>query len=576
VLDLCASPGSKASQIIEMMHWDVGSDIPKGAVVANDIDAKRADTLKHTLNRLGSPTTIVTQVDARFFPNLVTRGGQSLLFDRILADVPCSGDGTLRKHPALWDKWKPKDALDLHHRQYTILCRGLDLLRPGGRLVYSTCSFNPVEDEAVVAAALMRYGAGFRLCPPPLLQGLKGQPGLKTWFVPHPNDGTMCWAKLEDVPTELRSHLQPSLFAPAPGSDFAHIWDDSSKHCRRFLPHTCRSGGFFATIFEKIPQKQCSLDTASACTPTTKVEEMQNKIFIQEDVATCQETFSSTRADDGQGKPAQDGTAMNAEALRVARRERRSAKKPLQSVSDIQPLDPNDPGWLKASAFFGLDCELALRLRRRGAERKIFCVSEQVIEFLESRSPFKMRVISAGVRVLEQMGPVRKDGVVPPWRLAHEGLPVLLQHGLRRSVALCRGLFTQLLCKHKLDISEILTAVQSNDAKSHAELCASGVAATVTEHGDAGIIPGSIAVTMLPEAGECYAPQFAVAALLSAKGLELFVPRSEAIALLESMGLEARTTSIFTGSTSAKRETASAKCEVPPVLLEGAALACAA
>merc|ERR1712226_1244032 len=136
-----------------------------------------------------------------------------------------------------------------------------------------------------------------------------------------------------------------------------------------------------------------------------------------------------------------------------------------------------------ASVFFGLDCGLVSRLRRRGAERKIFCVSEQVVEFLESRSPFKMRVISAGVRVLEQMGPIREGGAVPAWRLAHEGLPVLLQHGLRRYIALCRGLFIQLLCQHKLEITEVVKAVQSNNAKGLAELCTSGAAATVSELG---------------------------------------------------------------------------------------------
>ena len=79
-------------------------------------------------------------------------------FDRILADVPCSGDGTLRKSPDLWKKWSPASGVDLHSLQLEIAAHAARLLKVGGRLVYSTCSLNPLEDEAVVAALLRRSG----------------------------------------------------------------------------------------------------------------------------------------------------------------------------------------------------------------------------------------------------------------------------------------------------------------------------------------------------------------------------------------------------------------------------------
>ena len=75
-------------------------------------------------------------------------------FDRVLADVPCSGDGTLRKSPDLWRSWALSSAVQLHPVQIGCLVRGLSLLKVGGRLVYSTCSMNPLENEAVVAFAL--------------------------------------------------------------------------------------------------------------------------------------------------------------------------------------------------------------------------------------------------------------------------------------------------------------------------------------------------------------------------------------------------------------------------------------
>lgn len=76
---------------------------------------------------------------------------ESILFDRILCDVPCSGDGTIRKAPDIWRRWTPGNGNGLHPLQLRIALHACQMLKIGGRLVYSTCTFNPVEDEAVVA-----------------------------------------------------------------------------------------------------------------------------------------------------------------------------------------------------------------------------------------------------------------------------------------------------------------------------------------------------------------------------------------------------------------------------------------
>ena len=73
------------------------------------------------------------------------------MFDRILCDVPCSGDGTIRKAPDIWRRWTPGNGNGLHPLQLRIALHACQMLKVGGRLVYSTCTFNPVEDEAVVA-----------------------------------------------------------------------------------------------------------------------------------------------------------------------------------------------------------------------------------------------------------------------------------------------------------------------------------------------------------------------------------------------------------------------------------------
>jgi 16S rRNA C967 or C1407 C5-methylase (RsmB/RsmF family) len=153
-LDMCAAPGSKTGQIIEALGIDPGDD---GLVVANDIDEKRCYMLVHQSGRFGSPKCMVTNHEAQHFPQ------PPFLFDRVLADVPCSGDGTLRKNPDLWGKWTPALGFGLHRLQLAIALRGIRLTAVGGRFVYSTCSLNPVEDEAVVLELLRRTKGAVRL-----------------------------------------------------------------------------------------------------------------------------------------------------------------------------------------------------------------------------------------------------------------------------------------------------------------------------------------------------------------------------------------------------------------------------
>ncbi|CAD6984793.1 unnamed protein product [Tilletia controversa] len=183
VLDLCAAPGSKTAQLVEMLHTRGPSSSeplprgkydanPEGLVLANDSDTRRAHMLVHQASRIPSPNLMVSNLDASMLPRIdvpwlpptadllnTKPTTRELKFDRILADVPCSGDGTLRKNIPIWKDWNSLNGLGLHGLQVRILLRGLALLRDGGRLVFSTCSLNPVENEAVVAAALVEFGA---------------------------------------------------------------------------------------------------------------------------------------------------------------------------------------------------------------------------------------------------------------------------------------------------------------------------------------------------------------------------------------------------------------------------------
>lgn len=95
---MCAAPGSKTAQLIESLHA-TDNPIPEGFVVANDVDNNRCYMLVHQAKRLNSPCFIVINQDSSCMPPFMAVDGKEIKFDRILCDVPCTGDGTLRKNP---------------------------------------------------------------------------------------------------------------------------------------------------------------------------------------------------------------------------------------------------------------------------------------------------------------------------------------------------------------------------------------------------------------------------------------------------------------------------------------------
>ena len=164
VLDMCAAPGSKTSQMIEAQ---LGSRKDKaivhmtGGVVANDADGKRAYMLTHQLQRIVATGMMVINHEGQHIASLRrdnhgAHGDNKVYFDKVLADVPCSGDGAVRKIPLKWKGWSARDGLGLHPLQALILERSVQLAKVGGLIVYSTCSLNPIENEAVVADVVAR------------------------------------------------------------------------------------------------------------------------------------------------------------------------------------------------------------------------------------------------------------------------------------------------------------------------------------------------------------------------------------------------------------------------------------
>lgn len=163
---MCRS-GSKTEQALCYLETrDIACE-PTGFIISNDSDPKRIEKIKSKFQDCGSEKLIITCSRAE---DLVHRLLHSI--DRVICDVPCTGDGTFRKAPHLWRLFRPRMALEMHPLQVTIATAAARLLKPGGRMVYSTCSINPVspitsqkslikdiqiEDEAVVASVLRLF-----------------------------------------------------------------------------------------------------------------------------------------------------------------------------------------------------------------------------------------------------------------------------------------------------------------------------------------------------------------------------------------------------------------------------------
>ncbi|KAH8738737.1 SUN family methylase [Cryptosporidium ryanae] len=326
VLDMCSAPGSKTSQIIEMFQTENCENnekkFPDGVIIANDLDTRRAHMLIHHTRHLNSPSLIVTTHSADHFPDLYVEDKpvdeaqngldkskdketevktlKRFYFDRILCDVPCSSDGTLRKNPNLFSKWSASFSVGLHRLQRSILLRALSLLKPeDGILVYCTCSLNPLENEAVVASVISSLETKIKVeildpgkisdISREVISKTKFGRGLDTWKVPVPrkqvkkekykqkknrketqdddpaslkdDEDTVDTAtkeffdNYEQVPFSSRETIFPSMFPPECVKIRAEL-----KKCLRISPHQENTGGFFICAMRTTKINKSDLD----------------------------------------------------------------------------------------------------------------------------------------------------------------------------------------------------------------------------------------------------------------------------------------------------------------------------
>jgi multisite-specific tRNA:(cytosine-C5)-methyltransferase len=477
VLDLCAAPGSKSAQLIEMVHGGEEARVRKvvhqiaeqqnreaspdgfaaelemslpesdedwaddgratGLLIANDVDYRRAQLLVHQVKRLNSPNMIVTNHDATQFPSIkIPSDGapKYLKFDRILADVPCSGDGTCRKNPNIWKDWTPGNGLGLHVMQVRILLRSLQMLKVGGRVVYSTCSMNPVENEAVISSAIERCGGIAKVrvldCSSSL-PGLKRYPGLKQWKIMDKTGRIWSsWQEVEEAKTatdneESFSRLAEGMFPPTDSSEESRI---PLERCMRVYPHSQDTGAFFITVLEKLSEIRARPEDSKK----PKVTESSPKRALDEDEdEDSTEPASKKVKIDGDDETIADLPPVEAikaktengfDAPNIKAKGQQAYEEPFKYLA------PDHPELVKIYEYYQLSERFPrdrFMVRNATGEpvKAIYYTSAIVRDILNMNERKGMKFVMCGVRMFMKQDAQGQD--ICRWRIQSEGIPLL-------------------------------------------------------------------------------------------------------------------------------------------------------
>ncbi|KRY77750.1 Mitogen-activated protein kinase kinase kinase 15 [Trichinella pseudospiralis] len=419
ILDMCASPGSKTVQLIEMLHAD-GEALPSGFIIANDLNNERCYLLVHqSLRRSGSPCCVITNCDASQFPDVFMpdKFGKltKLKFDRILCDVPCSSDGTMRKNLNLWKEWHVNHAYALHKLQRKIVERGLHLLATGGLLVYSTCSMNPAEDEAVITQILI-YSQGMHINEIEKneniiyfirravelvdvgnqLPELVRCKGFHHWKVLDAEGNV--YSSPDEVPDYMKCKIHDGLFPPDKGlAEKLHL-----ERCLRIFPHHQNTGGFFIAVLRKV----------------------------------CEFSWS---------------TGKEAEVLVPSGQDLKSSSEKKRRYGGFKE-DPfifvdGDNNSELIQEYFGMDdrfSKFSLLMRQKEVSKKgnIYLVNENIKHFIKSNE-HRIKIINAGLRTFSRCSV--SNSVQDDFRLVQDGLRYVIPLMSKRLVNISKDELLKLI-----------------------------------------------------------------------------------------------------------------------------------
>ncbi|KAJ0233415.1 S-adenosyl-L-methionine-dependent methyltransferases superfamily protein [Hirschfeldia incana] len=505
VLDMCAAPGSKTFQLLEIIHGaSEPGTLPNGMVVANDVDFQRSNLLIHQTKRMCTSNLIVTNHEGQQFPGCRLNKSRAsekgisedmpinqLSFDRVLCDVPCSGDGTLRKAPDIWRKWNSGMGNGLHSLQVILAMRGLSLLKVGGKMIYSTCSMNPVEDEAVVAEILRRCGDSVELLDvSDKLPELIRRPGLKTWKV---RDKGGWFTSYKDVPQNRRGGVLVSIFPSGknltdsaqnnenggvngsedgcketdksvvdaiPDEPVVEVSDLPLERCMRIIPHDQNTGAFFIAVLHKVsplpefqekpnPRKNSSTKNADSTekSPAEEAVVTADAEPVECPVEEVIEADANNEKDESSVEPEKKKNTEGEEIITEEKEEANSTvhagdkrKVPMQGkwkgfdpvvfLKDETLIDSIKEFYGIRDESFPLHGHLVARNTDTSSVKRIYYVSKSVKEVLQLNFAVgqQLKIASVGLKMFERQ--TAKEGGSKPcsFRISSEGLPVILPY----------------------------------------------------------------------------------------------------------------------------------------------------
>jgi len=276
VLDLCAAPGGKSTQLAMSANLAL--------LVANEPIGNRAQILSRNIERMGITNAIVTSA----YPDQLARKWPGF-FDKILVDAPCSGEGMFRKHPETRAGWTESSPQHCAERQLDILSSAAVMLREGGRLVYSTCTFNDTENEGVVSAFLAAHPE-FHTCSFSL-PGLPDAPQGYLHLYPHEARGeghfVALFEKEGNAPASIHSPSIPNIDKKA-AQQIASFFD-SIGSSRQLLPNALWGGKPVI-----LPDVYPDLKGIRVLRAGLQLGEFKGKAFIPDHAAALSISFDKT------------------------------------------------------------------------------------------------------------------------------------------------------------------------------------------------------------------------------------------------------------------------------------------
>lgn len=257
VLDLCAAPGGKSTELAAKLKG-------KGLLVANDISNSRAKALLKNIELFGVKNAIVVSEAPAKLTETFTG-----YFDKILVDAPCSGEGMFRKSPAIIKNWEQYGVDYYNKLQKEIILSAVTMLKPGGYMLYSTCTFSPEENEGTMKF-LLEQAPEMELVP----------------AVPEPFMTEAEFQRLTEEDKERLSYIKNDDSVSYEGFDFGKPeWMDGAqeeiKHGLRLWPHRIEGEGHFVALLRKRPDKEeCRFEPYLPTSKEQKAISQEAKDFL--------------------------------------------------------------------------------------------------------------------------------------------------------------------------------------------------------------------------------------------------------------------------------------------------------